>query len=95
MARWRTVAGMSAQPSEPRPPHLQLDGEEAEIVPLHELRVLRALREQATPEAIAAAELAAEIAEDAPHRARYLEWDAAGRPGAMSHEEAMAHLLVQ
>ena len=88
---------MSAQPSEvPGQPRgkIQIDGEDAEIVALRELRVLRALREQASPEAVAAAELAAEIAEDEPHRARYLEWEAAGRPGAVSLDDAMARLLV-
>ena len=77
---------MTAQPAGPEFPYPVIRGDAA-IVPLGELRVLRALREQATPEALAAAELAAEIAEDAPHLAEYREWVAAGRPGEVSQEE--------
>jgi hypothetical protein len=80
---------MSAQPAEHDEPYekIHLGGVEAAIVPMDELRVLRALREQATPEALAAAELAAEIAEDAPHLAEYRQWVADGRPGEVSQEE--------
>jgi hypothetical protein len=87
---------MSAQASEPGEqlpyPVFHLEGDAA-IVPLHELRVLRALREQASPDAIRAAERAAELAEGAEVLARHDEWIAAGRPGAVPHEEFRKVLL--
>jgi len=82
---------MSAQPSgEPPYEVISLGGEKAAIVPLDQLRRLRAIARHASPEAVEQAEL--EEAEE--FLARYREWDAAGRPGAMTHEEAMAHLLT-
>jgi hypothetical protein len=75
--------------SEPAPgPHevIHLGGEAAAIVPLDEYRLLKALKDRATAEEIEDAEFDAAIAE---HEA----WEAAGRPGAKSHEEFMAELL--
>ncbi len=57
------------------------------VVPLHEYRMLAALRERASAAEIEEAEIDAAIAE---HEA----WKAAGRPGGtISHEAAMAELL--
>jgi hypothetical protein len=79
---------MSAQPAEHDEPYekIHLGGIEAAIVPIDELRRLRALDRRASPEA----RLEAEIEADTE---RHQEWVAAGRPGAVSHEEAMAVLL--
>lgn len=63
-------------------------------MPLSELRVLRALREQATPEAIAAAEEAAWLAEAGGARQRTDDWIARGRPGERSHEDFMNEVLA-
>jgi hypothetical protein len=65
---------------------IHLGGEAAAIVPLAELRRLRAVERHAPAEILEAAEVEATLTE---HR----EWVAAGRPGAVSHEEAMAELL--
>jgi hypothetical protein len=65
---------------------IHLGGETAAIVPLAELRRLRTLERHASPEALEEAEIEATLA-------GYREWVAAGRPGAVSHEEAMAELL--
>jgi hypothetical protein len=65
---------------------IHLGDEAAAIVPLHDLRCLRALVRHASPEALDAAEAEAAAAE-------LDEWEAAGCPGAMSHEEFMAELL--
>lgn len=65
---------------------IHLGGEAAAIVPMAELRRLRAVERHAPAEAREDAEAEATLAE---HR----EWVAAGRPGAVSHEEAMAALL--
>jgi len=65
---------------------IHLGGEAAAIVPVADLRRLRALEKHASPEALEEAEIEATLA---AHR----EWVAAGRPGAMSHEEFMAELL--
>jgi hypothetical protein len=82
---------MSAQPaSDPSPgePYevIHLGGEAAAIVPLSELRRLRAVERRAPAEVLEEAEIEATLAD---HR----EWVAAGLPGAVSHEEAMAELL--
>ena len=62
-------------------------GETAVVVPLHEYRLIAALRERASAAEIEAAEIDAAIAE-------HEEWKAAGRPGGIiSHEAAMAELL--
>jgi len=79
---------MSAQASE-HDGHgvIHLDGETAVVVPMHEYRTLKALRDRATPGELDEAETEAAIAE-------YEEWVAAGRPGEMTHEEAMSRLLT-
>jgi hypothetical protein len=56
------------------------------VVPVDEYRKLRALERLASAEELEAAEADAMLQ---THR----EWVAAGRPGAVSHEEAMAELL--
>jgi hypothetical protein len=66
---------------------IHLGGEAAAIVPLAELRRLRAIERHASPQIIEEAEAEAVIAE-------YREWVAAGRPGALTHEEVMAKLLT-
>jgi hypothetical protein len=80
---------MSAQQHEPGLPNIiRLGDETGVVVPIEEYRKLKALEGSATPEEIEAAEAEAIMAE-------YREWDAAGRPGAISHEEAMAQLLIE
>jgi hypothetical protein len=84
---------MSAQPTSHHGPHepyevIHLGGEAAEIVPLSDLQRLRAVERRASAEVLEEAEIEATLA---VHR----EWVAAGRPGAVSHEEAMAELLGQ
>jgi hypothetical protein len=63
-----------------------LGGEAAAIVPLAELRRLRAVERHASPEALEEAEVEATLA-------AHDEWVAAGCPGARSHEDVMAELL--
>jgi hypothetical protein len=82
---------MSAQPvSGPEQPEafevIHLGGEAAAIVPLAELRRLRAVERHASPQALEEAEIEAALA-------THDEWVAAGCPGALSHEEVMAELL--
>jgi hypothetical protein len=80
---------MSAQPGDIAVSHdvIHLGGETAVVVPLEEYRLLKALRERATPEEIEEAEFDAAIAE---HEA----WEAAGRPGGtIPHEVVAAELL--
>jgi len=81
--------GMTAQPaSVPDEPYevIHLSGEAAAIVPLSELRRLQAVERHAPAALLEEAEIEATLA---AHR----EWAAAGRPGAVSHDEAMAELL--
>jgi hypothetical protein len=79
---------MSAQqPEQDGHSVIRLGDETAVVVPLDEYRKLKALERQATLEEI-------ELAEAEAVDAEYREWAAAGRPGAMSHEEAMAQLLT-
>jgi hypothetical protein len=80
--------GMSAQSTESADQHdvIHLGGEAAVVVPMDEYRRLRALELRASVEGLEAAEV------DAVLRT-HQEWVAAGRPGAVSHEEAMAELL--
>ena len=80
--------GMSAQSTESPDQHdvIHLGGEAAVVVPMDEYRRLRALERRASAEDLEAAEADAVLQ---THR----EWVAAGRPGAVSHEEAMAELL--
>lgn len=61
-------------------------GGEAAVVPMSDLRRLRAVERHASAETLAEAEIEATLA---GHR----EWVTAGRPGAVSHEEAMTELL--
>lgn len=80
---------MSARSSEHGDGHdvIYLGGETAVIVPLHEYRMLTALREGASAEEIEDAESNAAIAE-------HEEWKAAGRPGGtIPHDVVMAELL--
>ena len=67
---------------------IHLGGEAAAIVPLSDLRRLRAVARRAPAEILEEAEIEATLT---AHR----EWVDAGRPGAVSHEEAMAELLGQ
>ncbi|HZR50078.1 MAG TPA: hypothetical protein VFB06_11220 [Streptosporangiaceae bacterium] len=79
---------MTAQPEDAHE-IIHLGGEAAVIVPLEEYRTLKALRDNATPDAIELAEMDAAIAE---HQA----WEAAGAPGGyLTHEEVMAELLTE
>jgi hypothetical protein len=82
------VSAMSAQPDRDLGSYevIHLGGEAAAIVPLSDLRRLQAVQRHAPAELLEDAEI--EITLTA-HR----EWVAAGRPGAVSHEEAMAELL--
>jgi len=81
------VGFMSTQPDSGQPYEvIHLGGEAAAIVPLAELRRLQAVERHASPEVLEEAEIEAELAS-------YHEWVAAGRPGAVSHEEAVAELL--
>ncbi len=62
---------------------IHLGGEAAAIVPLADLRRLEAVQRHAPADLLEQAEIEAALA---AHR----EWAAAGRPGAVSREEAMA-----
>jgi hypothetical protein len=86
-----TVELMSVQPArdpDPAEPYevIHLGGEAAAIVPLAELRRLRAVERHASPEALEEAEIEATLA-------AHDEWVAAGCPKARSHEDVMAELL--
>jgi hypothetical protein len=85
-----TVGAMNAQPagSAGVGPHevIHLGGEAAVVVPVAEYRRLRALEQLASPQEREDAETAAALEE-------YREWSAAGRPGAISHEQARRLLL--
>lgn len=79
---------MSAQPADNTGPYevIHLGGEAAAIVPLAELRRMRAVERHATDEVREAAEFEAALA-------GHDEWVRAGRPGARSHADVMAELL--
>jgi hypothetical protein len=81
---------MTAQPSSPDPGEayqvIHLGGQAAAIVPLDELRRLQTVERLAPAEVIETAEIETTLA---VHR----DWVAAGRPGAVSHDMAMAELL--
>lgn len=85
---------MSAEPIEPALAEtrtesyevIHLGGETAAVVPMRDLRRMRALERRASAEDIEEADAEAMYAD-------YLEWEAAGRPGAMSHEEVKRFLL--
>ncbi len=85
-----TVSGMTAQPAGAAGagPHevIHLGGEAAVVVPVAEYRRMRALERLASPREREDAETAAAL-ED------YREWSAAGRPGAIPHEQARRLLL--
>ncbi len=86
-----TVDPMRVQPAgrpDPAEPFqvIHLGGEAAAIVPLAELRRLRAVERHASREALEEAEIEATLA-------AHDEWIAAGCPGARSHEDVMAELL--
>jgi hypothetical protein len=78
---------MSAQPDDAGAIEvLHLLGQDFAVVPLPELRRLRAVERHAPAEALEAAEIeAATAAHD--------QWVRAGRPGARSHADVMAELL--
>jgi len=83
-----TVGPMSArQPELDGYSVIRMGGETAVVVPIDEYRRLKALESHATSVELEEAEAEALLAE-------YDEWVAAGRPGAMTHEEAMARLLA-
>lgn len=63
-----------------------LSGPSAVVVPVDEYRRLRALERRAT-------EADLDVAEADAIMQGYREWAAAGRPGAVSHEEVMKQLL--
>jgi len=89
---------LSAQPASGQGPHepyevIHLGEEAAVIVPLSDLRRLRAVERRASAEVLEEAEI--EEAEIEAALTAHQEWVAAGRPGAVSHEEAMAELLGQ
>jgi hypothetical protein len=79
---------MSAQPAGSTEPYevIHLGGEAAAIVPLAELRRLRAVERHAPTGVLEDAEIEAALA-------GYDEWVRAGRPGARPHDEVMAELL--
>lgn len=67
---------------------IHLHGELAAIVPLEDLRRLQAVERLAPAEVIESAEIESALA-------AHGEWVEAGRPGAVTHDEAMAELLAQ
>jgi hypothetical protein len=79
---------MSAQPIDSTEPYevIHLGGEAAAIVPLADLRRLRAVEQLAPAEVREDAEMEAVLA-------GHDEWARAGRPGARPHGEVMAELL--
>jgi hypothetical protein len=79
-------SAVSPEPAEPYEV-IHLGGEAAAIVPLAELRRLRAVERRASREALEEAEIEATLA-------AHDEWVAAGCPGARSHDEVMAELLA-
>lgn len=83
-----SVSSMTAQPDGDLSSFevIHLGGEAAAIVPLSELRRLQAVQRHASAELLEDAEVETTLA---AHR----DWVAAGRPGAVSHEVAMAELL--
>lgn len=77
-----TVSADSAVPYEV----IHLGGEAAAIVPLAELRRLRAVERRAPAEILEGAEIEATLA-------GHDDWVRAGRPGARPHDEVMDELL--
>jgi hypothetical protein len=84
---------MSVRPTSDQGPHepyevIRLGGEAAAIVLQSDLHRLRAVECRAPAEVLEEADVEATLA-------AHQEWPAAGRPGAVSHEEAMTELLGQ
>jgi hypothetical protein len=81
---------MTAQPADGAEPYevIHLGGEAAAIVPLADLRRLRAVERHASAEALEDAEAEATLA---GHDA----WVREGRPGARPHDDVMAELLAR
>jgi hypothetical protein len=75
---------MTAQPAGPEFPYPVIHGEAA-VVPLEELRRLKAIERHAPAEVVAEAE--AEEAEIAEILAEHRQWVADGRPGGATQEE--------
>jgi hypothetical protein len=73
---------MSAQPSDDHD-IIRLASETGVVVPMHDYSTLLALRDRASAQDIDQADADPAIAE-------YEEWVAAGRPGGLTHEQAMA-----
>ena len=86
------MTDMTAQPARPDPDDayqvIRLGGQEAAIVPLADLRRLQAVERLAPAEVVESAEIETTLA-------AHDEWVAAGRPGAVSHDEAMAELIAE
>jgi hypothetical protein len=84
---------MSVEPAEGEEfPYPVIHGD-AVIVPIGELRALRAIARHATPEVIASAR--AEEDEIEASIARHAAWIAAGRPGEEDHEDVKRELLAE
>jgi hypothetical protein len=79
-------AGYSDHDNGPAASSPALCGPTAVVVPVDEYRRLRALERRAT-------EADLDVAEADAIMQGYREWAAVGRPGAVSHEDAMAELL--
>lgn len=75
---------MAAAPMPTNP--ISPDDEPYARVPVRRLRMLEALEQHASPETLEQAEAQAAVEE-------LDEWEAAGRPGALSHEEFMIELF--
>lgn len=85
------MACVSAQPSEELLYEvIHLGGQEAAVVPLVELRRLRAIERHAPADVIAGAEAEEAGIEEAI--ARHRAWVAAGRPNAERHEDVKREL---
>ncbi|MGH3292648.1 MAG: hypothetical protein ACRDP7_12650 [Trebonia sp.] len=79
---------MSVQPADSTEPYevIHLGSEVAAIVPIADLRRLRAIERHAPAEALEDAEAEATLA-------GHDEWVRVGRPGARPHDDVMAELL--
>ncbi len=84
------VTAVTAQPSTPDPGQayqvIHLGDQDVALVPLADLRRLQAVERLAPAEVVESAEVETTLA---THR----EWAAAGRPGAVSHDQAMSELV--
>jgi hypothetical protein len=79
---------MTVQPVDSSEPYevIHLGGQAAAIVPLADLRRMRAVERHASSRALEEAEIEAALTE-------HDEWVRTGRPGARSHKDVMAELL--